>query len=154
MTSTPTTPARSEIVPEGWEDASAYRYVAPEKRAMVGRIFAQQLPGIRAQLSVTFEVVDGARSLAELLLERPLPIGVTHVSTSEVAHDEIRRVFRFQDPIHGWLIQQSQTYKKDGDRLYTTLLTADPLQFSAAEAEMKKSKRTLLLGGPNEVARA
>jgi len=147
--------SHEEMVPAGWHDMSAYRYIALEnKKAMVGRVFATQLPSIRAQMSITHEIVDEKRSLAELLLERPLPIGVTHVSTSETAPNEVRRVFRFQDPIHGWLIQQAQTFKKDGERLYTVLLTADPLHFNSAEAEVKKSKRMLALGGIQAAADA
>ena len=112
-----TTPAT--IKPESWQDWSAYRFLAPDKKAMMGRLMVAQLPSIRGQMSITFIDVAEDASLAELVAERPLPMGVTHISTSGITGTppQVRRVYWFTDPLRGWLIQQSQPFLKDGGRL-------------------------------------
>ena len=140
---TPTTETAPNLAPEGWQDWSAYRFLAPERKQMVGRLLTAQLPGIRGQLTITWEPVEN-KTLAQLMLERPLPFGVMHVGTTEDA-GKVRRVFRFQDPLKGWLIQQSQTFILADGRLYTMTLSADPMHFAACEADMKNSRRTLQL---------
>lgn len=143
QTATPTVPPPTP--PAGWNDWSAVRFVAPENQKMVGRIFSKQIPKIRAQLSVTWEDLDAETTIDNLLDERPLPEGVQHIGGANVPGDKpgFRRVYRFSDPINGWLIQQAQTFILDGKKLYTITLTSDPLHFDAAEAEMKKSRKTL-----------
>jgi hypothetical protein len=135
------------LEPTGWQDRSAYRFLAPEQKQMVGHLMAAQLPNIRAQMSITWESVDEEASLADLMVARPLPFGVTHVSTGQIVGTppQLRRVFRFSDPLHGWLIQQSQTFIKEGNRLYVVLLTADPLHFTAAEKTAHQSSRIVHL---------
>jgi hypothetical protein len=140
---TPTVPPPAP--PAGWNDWSSVRFVAPENQKMVGRIFNKQMPKIRAQLSVTWEDLEAETTIDALLDARPLPDGVQHIGGAHVAgaHPAFRRVYRFSDPINGWLIQQAQTFVLDGKKLYTITLTSDPLHFDAAETEMKKSKKTL-----------
>jgi hypothetical protein len=135
---------KTSLEPKGWHDRSTYRFMAPEKKAFVGRIMSAQLPTIRAQLSITSEEVDASIPLATTMSARPLPKGVVAVSATDES-EKVTRVFRFTDPIHGWLIQQSQTFIKDGTRLYTILLTADPMNFAVAEQEASRSSRVLQL---------
>jgi hypothetical protein len=137
----------SSLEPNGWHDRSTYRFMAPDKKVIVGRIMSAQLPTIRAQLSITSEEIDESMALESIMTERPLPHGVVPVSSTDVGGQppQFKRVFRFNDPINGWLIQQSQTFIKDGNRLYTILLTADPLNFTAAEQEASRSSRIIQL---------
>jgi hypothetical protein len=133
--------------PAGWLDWSAYRFLAPEKKQITGRLLPGQMQGIRGQLTVTWEDVEESKTLDELLAERPLPMGINAVSEGEVPghSDRHRRVYRFADPLRGFLIQRSETYIKDGKRLYVMALSASPLDFAACEAEIQKSKRTIQL---------
>jgi hypothetical protein len=132
------------LEPKGWLNRSTYRFMAPDKKAIVGRIMSAQMPSIRAQLSITSEDVAESVALQAILATRPLAPGVTPVSVTEVA-GQVTRVFRFNHPLHGWMIQQSQTFIKAGTRLYTILLTADPLNFAAAEQEARRSPRFVQL---------
>jgi hypothetical protein len=132
--------------PAGWQDWSAVRFIAPENEKMVGRLFAKQIPKIRAQLTITWELLEQPTTLEDFLAARPLPEGVQRVSEGDVTEGDqagFRRVFRFTDPINGWLIQQAQTFVIDDQKAYTITLTSDPLHFDAATAEMKKSRKLL-----------
>lgn len=132
-------------VPAGWVDWSAYRFLAPDKKQVTGRLLPNQLSQIRGQLTVTWEELDESRSLEEVLAERPMPPGVTHQSEVEVSPTTVKRSYRFADPLRGWIIQRGETYIKDGARLYVVMLSASPLDFAACEAEISKSKKILSL---------
>ena len=136
--------------PVGWTNVSAYRFIAPDRKQMMGRLMPMQMPGIRAQLTVTSEIVDEKLSLNALVAERPLPMGVTPISEEnleavEGGQPRLKRVYRFSDPLRGWLIQRSETFIKEDNHLYVTLLSSNPMDFEACEGEITTSRRVLVL---------
>lgn len=137
----------ANLAPSGWEDVSAIRYMAPatSQQAVVGKLLPKQVSHVRDQMTVVWETIEDAPTLEAILQERPLYEGIQVISQQALSATRAKRVYRFNDPLDGTVIQQSQEFVLDGRTLYTMTITSDPIRFGSVVKQMQTSKRTITL---------
>ena len=127
-------------LPEGWSERSIASFAGPEPK----QNRASKTARLRTAFTVSTDELREGETLETIKAETRTPPGVD-VVRDEITHDELpsyRRVFRFQDPMTGTLIQQQyQIFFLEGRR-YTAILSCEPMRYGPESRNVELHPRS------------
>lgn len=139
------TPTAVEV-PESWDDQSVLSFVAPSETLRRGMLVKSAPQPLRANYTVFWEALPSDQvTYDELRALKPLAPNVNVLEDRCLSESPPAwfRMYRYKDPLTGWIIQQSQRIEVQGSQLYTVTLTADPMSYRDKADEVEAS--TVLL---------
>jgi hypothetical protein len=133
-------------IPPDWNDQSVLSFLAPQQAQRVGMLVKSAPPALRASYTVFWEpLAEPSITYEQLCAMKPAANGVTLLDERPLGCTEVGlyRMYRYRDPITGWIVQQSQTIRVRGDQLVSATLTADPMTFADRAREIERSGTAL-----------
>lgn len=127
-------------LPDDWTDRSIASFAGPEPKQMRSSKAAR----LRTSFTVSTDDAEPTETLEAIMAQTRTPPGVD-VILDELTPEPMRsyrRVFRFQDPMTGTLIQQQyQIFFHEGRR-YTAILSCEPMRYGPESRNVELHPRT------------